>query len=309
MTFDHDYQRLLLDLLSSGDTRPTRAKLASTGQPVGARTLFGRSLSVSLQHSFPLLTLRRMSIRVVAAELLWFLSGSTNAADLRALGSTIWDEWQREDGSLGPVYGAQWRAFHGRDGRVVDQVSRLVDNLRAVKKDPAHPAARRLLLTSYNPADAETAALPPCHVMAQWDVGGWRDGLSCILTQRSADAYLGLPYNVASYALLTHLLAGAVGLTPGTLTVNMGNVHLYDNHVEQARTLLGREPMRPPDLRIQGVSADGLGMTEPRWEDGRFMLHVAPGYGVKRTPIPLLPEHITVDDYEHHPALPGEVAV
>lgn len=304
--FDHAYQRLLLATLS-GQRRQTRTVLRSTGTSVDALTVFAPPpLVLNLTDDFPALTLRRISLKVVAAELLWFTSGSTNAADLRAMGAGIWDEWAREDGDLGPIYGAQWRAFHGRDGRVYDQIAVLVEDIAAVAANPAHPAARRLLLTGYNPADAQVAALPPCHVLAQWDVDHDRRALSCQVVQRSADVYLGLPYNVASYALLTHLLARVSGLVPGTLTHVIGNAHLYANHVDQAHELLRRRPMASPGLRISHVDSTGLVYRDLRWDGQRFGLTCAL---VPRSFLPLQPDHCALVDYHPHPALSGEVAV
>jgi thymidylate synthase len=304
-SFDYDYQRMVIATLA-GQPRPTRAVLRSTGQPVGARTVIGTHLVTDLSAGLPLLTLRSIHWRSVVAELLWFCSGSTNAADLRALGSTIWDEWARDDGDLGPVYGAQWRAFHGRDGRVVDQVDQLVTNLRAVAADPAHPAARRLLLTGLNPADATVAALPPCHVLAQWDVDPIHGTLTCIVTQRSADLYLGVPYNVASYALMTWLLAQMTSLRPGRLIFNFGNLHLYDNHVEAARMLLTREPAHSlPQVRI-GSGPVAMPCVDWRRERG-FVVRPYGGSGGESEA--LRPEDVRLIGYAPGPALPGEVAV
>lgn len=306
MTYDLPYQRLLLAILTEGQRRQTRTVLRSTGQTVDALTLFAPPpLVVDLSAAFPLLTLRRLLFKVASAELLWFLSGSTNAADLRALGSTIWDEWAREGGDLGPIYGAQWRAFHGRDGRVYDQIDALIQDLRAVVAHEAHPAARRLMLTGYNPADAQVAALPPCHVLAQWDVDHDRRRLSCQVVQRSADVYLGLPHNVASYALLTHLLAGVVGLEPGSLTYVLGNAHLYTNHEAQARELLARRPVGAPSLRVAHRSDTGLLYRDLHWSGQRFEL----ASSLVNNRVPLAVGHIAAHDYHPHPALPGEVAV
>lgn len=308
MTYDHAYQRLLLALLTEGQRRPTRAVLPSTGAHVDALTLFAPPpLVVDLSAGFPLLTLRKVSLKVTAAELLWFLSGSTNASDLRALGANIWDEWAADDGALGPVYGAQWRAFHGRDGRVVDQIESLIGRLQATVADPYHPDARRLMLTGYNPADAIVAALPPCHVLAQWDVDPDARTLSCLVTQRSADVYLGLPYNVASYALLTHLLAEVAGLGVGRLVMSLGNAHLYSNHVDQARELLARRATPAPRLVVGHRDAAGLAYSRLSWVDGALVLGCA--LPAVTTTVPLAPEHLRVTGYQPGEALPGEVAV
>lgn len=291
------YLDLLRLTLDTGRPVPTRARLASTGQHVGAREVFAPPpLRVDLRAGFPAVTTKRLAWRAVVGELLWFLSGSTNVRDLQALGVTIWDEWAREDGDLGPVYGAQWRGFHGRDGRAVDQIDRLTSALFSVAHDPAHPARRRLLLTGYNPADVDAVALPPCHVLAQWHLDPDPLTLSCHLYQRSADVFLGVPFNVASYALLTHLFAARIGAGVGDLTVSYGNLHLYDNHEAQACEQLRREPLPLPRLAMPEVTGDS---GNPY------------GFRVKRAGVwvPPVPDDFRLDGYLHHPGLPGEVAV
>lgn len=229
------YHELLRQVLDDGDDRADR-----TG--VGARALFGRQLRFDLAEGFPLLTTKKLHVKSIVHELLWFLSGDTNVAYLRRHGVTIWDEWADETGDLGPVYGKQWRSWTGPDGRTIDQISWVEGEIRR------NPASRRLIVSAWNPADIDEMALPPCHCLFQFFVGGGR--LSCQLYQRSADLFLGVPFNIASYALLTHMMAHVTGLEPGEFVHTFGDVHLYRNHFDQARELLSRTPGRTPRLSL-----------------------------------------------------------
>jgi thymidylate synthase len=209
---------------------------------VGTWSLFGAQLRCDLRAGFPLLTTKRLHWRSIAVELLWFLRGETNVHSLQAEGVTIWDEWADAAGELGPIYGKQWRAWQTPDGGVVDQMSALVANLRR------NPDSRRHLVSAWNVADLPEMALPPCHVLFQFYVG---DGqLSCQVYQRSADIFLGVPFNLASYALLTHLVAQQCDLAVGDLVWTGGDVHLYRNHLPQAQTQLARQPGELPRLEI-----------------------------------------------------------
>jgi thymidylate synthase len=216
----------------------------------GTRSVFGWQMRFDLAQGFPLLTTKKLHLKSIIHELLWFLSGDTNIAYLKANGVRIWDEWADENGDLGPVYGHQWRNFgatrlpggsYARDGR--DQLAAVVRSIRE------NPASRRHIVTGWNPLEADTVALPPCHTLFQFHVG--MDGrLSCQLYQRSADLFLGVPFNIASYALLTHLVAQATGLTPGDFIHTFGDAHIYVNHFEQVETQLAREPRPLPVLKL-----------------------------------------------------------
>jgi thymidylate synthase len=278
------YLDLLGTVLADGEERDDR-----TG--VGTRSLFGWQSRYDLGAGFPLLTTKRVHTRSVVVELLWFLAGRTDNGWLNERGVSIWDEWATPDqtarfgrpaGELGPIYGHQWRNFgasvdeHGRyrsDG--VDQLRHVVDEIRT------NPSSRRLVVSGWHPAEAEAVALPPCHTLFQFYVTG--DGrLSCQLYQRSADVFLGVPFNIASYALLTHMVAHVCGLEPGVFVHTFGDVHLYANHVEQARLQLSRTPRSLPALR--------LAPEVTRLED--FTLG-----------------DVAVDGYDPHPAIPAPVAV
>ena len=230
------YLDLLRDLLERGERREDR-----TG--VGTLGLFGHQMRFDLAEGFPLLTTKKLHLRSIIHELLWFLRGDTNVAYLREHGVTIWDEWADADGELGPVYGRQWRAWPRADGGTVDQIAQVLAGLRA------NPSSRRHLVTAWNPADVPEMALPPCHCLFQFHVG--RGRLSCQLYQRSADVFLGVPFNIASYALLTQMVAQHLELEPGELVHTFGDVHLYLNHVEQARLQLQREPRALPTMTIR----------------------------------------------------------
>ena len=229
------YLDLMAEVMADGDDREDR-----TG--TGARSLFGRQIRFDLADGFPLLTTKRIHFKSVVIELLWFLRGETNIAWLKENGVSIWDEWADADGELGPVYGKQWRSWAAPDGRVIDQMQNLVMALRQ------NPYSRRHVISAWNPADVDQMALPPCHCLFQFFVAKGR--LSCQLYQRSADIFLGVPFNIASYALLTLMLAKVLGLEPGEFVHSFGDVHLYANHVEQAKTQLARQPKAWPQLQL-----------------------------------------------------------
>jgi thymidylate synthase len=225
-----DLLRLVLD-----EGRP---KSDRTG--TGTLSIFGAQARFPLRDSFPLLTTKKVHFKSVAYELLWFLRGETNVRWLQERGVSIWDEWADADGNLGPVYGSQWRKWRTNDGGSIDQIARVVAQIRK------NPDSRRHIVTAWNPAEIESMALPPCHALFQFFV---LDGeLSCQLYQRSADLFLGVPFNIASYALLTCMVAQVCGLKPGDFVLTFGDLHLYDNHLEQARTQLAREPRPLPRL-------------------------------------------------------------
>lgn len=228
-----------LDLLRHVRHHGTR-KGDRTG--TGTRSHFGHQLRFDLAAGFPLLTTKRVHLKSIIHELLWFLRGDQNVAYLRQHGISIWDEWAGADGELGPVYGYQWRSWPAADGRHVDQMSRVLDDIRQ------HPDSRRLMVSAWNVGELERMALPPCHVLFQFYVAEGR--LSCQLYQRSADIFLGLPFNIASYALLTMMVAAVCDLEPGDFIHSLGDVHLYDNHQEQADLQLTRTPRPLPRMRL-----------------------------------------------------------
>jgi thymidylate synthase len=232
---ERQYLDLLADILANGADRGDR-----TG--VGTRGVFGRQLRFDLADGFPLLTTKRVHFRSILVELLWFLRGETNVRWLQDRGVTIWDEWAAEDGELGPVYGKQWRSWTAPDGRVIDQIAALQRSLRE------NPESRRHVVSAWNPADLDDMALPPCHCLFQFFVAEGR--LSCQLYQRSGDVFLGVPFNIASYALLTLMMAQATGLQPGEFVLTLGDAHLYLNHLEQAREQLRRDPRPFPTIRL-----------------------------------------------------------
>ena len=208
----------------------------------GTISVFGYQMRFDLARGFPLLTTKKLHLKSIIYELLWFLRGDTNVRYLQEHGVTIWNEWAGTDGDLGPVYGAQWRRWLTPDGRHVDQIGRVVQEIKQ------NPDSRRLIVSAWNVADVEHMALPPCHALFQFYVAGGR--LSCQLYQRSADIFLGVPFNIASYALLTLLLAQVTGLKPGEFVHSFGDAHLYLNHLEQARTQLARAPRALPSMRL-----------------------------------------------------------
>ena len=230
------YLDLLRETLEHGRERPDR-----TG--TGTRSLFGRQMRFDLAQGFPILTTKKLPLRVIAVELLWFLRGGTNVKWLQERGVRIWDQWADEDGNLGPVYGAQWRAWPDGNGGFIDQVEQA---LSAIRKNPF---SRRIIINSWNVAQIPQMKLPPCHMLLQLHVSGGR--LSGHLYQRSADLFLGVPFNIASYALLLHLMAEQTGLESGELIWTGGDCHLYVNHTEQAREQLQRKPRKLPELVIR----------------------------------------------------------
>jgi thymidylate synthase len=251
----HAYHDLLRRILDEGVRKDDR-----TG--TGTLSVFGHQSRYDLSNAdgalgpttaesgFPLITTKKLHLRSIIHELLWFLRGETNVRSLQEAGVSIWDEWADEDGELGPVYGRQWRAWPTGDGGAIDQVTQLVDGLRN------NPSSRRHLVCAWNVADVPRMALPPCHCLFQFDVSpspdGGPDRLSCQLYQRSADVFLGVPFNIASYALLTMMLARVCGYRPGEFIHTLGDAHLYSNHLEQARLQLEREPRALPTVRIGG---------------------------------------------------------
>lgn len=233
-----NYLQLLDEVLNHGIDRDDR-----TG--VGTRGLFGRQMRFDLSQGFPLLTTKKVHIRSVIYELLWFLKGDTNIKWLTENGVTIWDEWADEDGNLGPVYGHQWRSWQSPDGTTIDQIAHIENQIRT------NPKSRRLIVSAWNVADVADMALPPCHLLFQFYVAG--DRLSCQLYQRSADLFLGVPFNIASYALLTMMMAKVTGLQPGEFVHTLGDVHLYKNHFDQAREQLARHPRPLPKMQINST--------------------------------------------------------
>ena len=261
------YLHLLRHVLEKGVDRNDR-----TG--TGTRSVFGWQMRFDLAAGFPLLTTKKLHTRSIIHELLWFLRGDTNVRSLNAAGVSIWDEWADEDGELGPIYGHQWRSWPTPDGGRVDQIADVVDELRR------NPESRRLIVSAWNPADVPRMALPPCHVLFQFYVAGGR--LSCQLYQRSADLFLGVPFNVASYALLTLMVAQVADLEPGEFIHTLGDAHLYRNHFEQAQHQLGRTPRRLPRMRLDpGVHS---------LFDFRY-------------------EHFRLEGYDPHPHIPAPIAV
>ncbi|HHN67300.1 MAG TPA: thymidylate synthase [Thermopetrobacter sp.] len=208
----------------------------------GTLSVFGHQMRFDLGDGFPLLTTKKLHVRSIFHELLWFLRGDTNIRWLNERKVTIWDEWADENGDLGPVYGAQWRSWPAGDGSTVDQIARVIEEIRT------NPDSRRLIVSAWNVADLPKMALPPCHLLFQFHVADGR--LSCQLYQRSADVFLGVPFNIASYALLTHMIAHVTGLKPGEFVHTLGDAHLYLNHLDQAREQLRRDPRPLPRLRL-----------------------------------------------------------
>lgn len=261
------YLDLLQHVLEHGTRKEDR-----TG--TGTLSVFGWQMRFDLAQGFPLLTTKKLHTRSIIHELLWFLRGDTNIGYLRDNGVTIWDEWADDEGNLGPVYGAQWRSWPTPDGGSIDQISRVVDDIRR------SPDSRRLIVSAWNVGALPDMALPPCHALFQFYVADGR--LSCQLYQRSADIFLGVPFNVASYALLTHMVAQQTGLQPGEFIWTGGDCHLYLNHLEQARLQLARAPRPLPTLRLT------------RHPDSIFDYRY---------------EDFVIDDYDPHPGIKAPIAV
>ncbi len=256
-------QRILADGVEKRDRTGT-----------GTLSVFGHQMRFALDDGFPLLTTKKLHLKSIVHELLWFLAGDTNIKYLKDHGVRIWDEWADESGDLGPVYGHQWRSWPARDGSTIDQIANVIALIRR------NPDSRRLIVTAWNPADIDKMALPPCHCLFQFYVANGR--LSCQLYQRSADVFLGVPFNVASYALLTLMVAQVTGHQPGEFVHTFGDAHLYLNHLEQARLQLSRPPRALPTMRINPAVKDIFGF---RYED------------------------FAVENYDPHPHIKAEVAV
>ena len=227
------YLDLMERILAEGSKREDRTGTGTVG-------VFGHQMRFNLQDGFPLVTTKKLHLKSIIHELLWFLRGDTNVAYLRENGVRIWDEWADESGNLGPVYGKQWRSWQTPDGQTIDQITDVIEGIRT------NPYSRRHLVVAYNPADVPKMALPPCHAFFQFYVADGR--LSCQLYQRSADVFLGVPFNIASYALLTMMVAQVAGYAPGDFVHTFGDAHLYRNHIEQARLQLTREPRPLPKM-------------------------------------------------------------
>ena len=238
------YLDLLRDIMNNGVERGDR-----TG--TGTRAVFGRQLRFDLGAGFPMVTTKKLHLKSIIYELLWFLKGDTNVRYLQDNGVRIWDEWADENGDLGPVYGKQWRSWAAPDGGVIDQIDWLLNEIKT------NPNSRRLIVSAWNPADVNDMALPPCHCLFQFSV--MEGKLSCQLYQRSADVFLGVPFNIASYALLTLMLARATGLEPGEFVHTFGDAHLYLNHLEQAELQLGRAPRALPQMALNPDKSDLYG--------------------------------------------------
>ncbi|APF38049.1 thymidylate synthase [Chelatococcus daeguensis] len=261
------YLDLLRRVLDEGARKSDR-----TG--TGTLSVFGHQMRFDLAEGFPLVTTKKLHLRSIVHELLWFLKGDTNVRYLQENKVSIWDEWADENGDLGPVYGKQWRAWEGADGRTVDQIAWVVDEIRR------NPDSRRLVVSAWNPAEIDRMALAPCHCLFQFHVADGR--LSCQLYQRSADVFLGVPFNIASYALLTQMMAQVTGLVPGDFVHSFGDAHLYLNHLDQAREQLARAPRPLPRLVLNPAVRSIFDFT---FED------------------------IVIEDYDPHPAIRAPVAV
>jgi thymidylate synthase len=246
------YLDLLRDVLENGAEKSDR-----TG--TGTLSVFGRQMRFNLADGFPLVTTKKVHTKSIVHELLWFLRGETNVRYLNDRGVSIWDEWADENGDLGPVYGKQWRAWPTADGRIVDQISWVVEEIKR------NPDSRRLIVSAWNVGELPKMALQPCHALFQFHVAG--DRLSCQLYQRSGDIFLGVPFNIASYALLTHMIAQVCDLKVGDFVHTLGDAHLYKNHLDQAREQLARSPLPPPQIRL---NPDIRSLLDFRYEDIAF---------------------------------------
>ncbi len=242
----HDLMQRVLDTGAAKDDR--------TG--TGTLSVFGHQMRFDLAEGFPLVTTKKLHLKSIVHELLWFLKGDTNIAYLKANGVSIWDEWADANGDLGPVYGRQWRSWAAPDGQTIDQMANVLAMLRR------NPDSRRLIVSAWNPADVDRMALPPCHCLFQFYVANGR--LSCQLYQRSADIFLGVPFNIASYALLTLMIAQVAGLKPGDFVHTLGDAHLYVNHIEQTKLQLSRPPKALPTMTLNPAVTDLFGF---RFED------------------------------------------
>jgi len=263
----HAYLQLMRHVLEHGTRKEDR-----TG--TGTLSVFGHQMRFDLAQGFPVVTTKKLHLKSIIHELLWFLRGDTNIRYLRENGVTIWDEWADADGELGPVYGYQWRSWPTADGRHIDQISQVIEQICNT------PDSRRLMVSAWNVGEIENMKLPPCHALFQFYVADGR--LSCQLYQRSADIFLGVPFNIASYALLTMMVAQVTGLAPGEFIHTLGDAHLYANHLEQARTQLAREPYPLPRMRLNPAVTSIF--------DFRF-------------------EDFTLEDYQSHPHIKAPVAV
>ena len=261
------YLDLLDHILKTGTLKGDR-----TG--TGTLSLFAHQMRFPLNEGFPLLTTKRLHLKSIIHELLWFIQGDTNVRYLRENGVSIWDEWADENGELGPVYGHQWRAWQGADGKTIDQIQNVISQIKQ------NPNSRRLLVSAWNPSDIDKMALPPCHVLFQFYVANGK--LSCQLYQRSTDVFLGLPFNIASYALLTMMVASVCELEPGDFIHTSGDIHLYTNHLEQAKLQLTRIPKPLPKIQI---NTDIKDITQFKYED------------------------FTILNYDPHPSIKAPVAV
>ncbi len=261
------YQNLLRHIMDNGTFKSDR-----TG--TGTTSCFGYQMRFDLQKGFPMVTTKKLHLKSIIYELLWFLRGDTNIAYLKEHGVSIWDEWANADGDLGPVYGKQWRSWTGADGQTIDQITQVINEIKR------NPDSRRLIVSAWNVADLPQMALSPCHTMFQFYVADGK--LSCQLYQRSADVFLGVPFNVASYALLTMMVAQVCGLEYGEFIHTFGDVHLYSNHIEQAKLQLTREPYPLPVMHINPAVKDIFGFT---FED------------------------FTLENYQSHPGIKAPVAV
>jgi len=274
------YLDLLREIRTAGTRKAQRASLRSDGRRPEVLSVFGRQIRFDLAAGFPMVTTKRMPWNAVVHELLWFLSGSTNVTYLREHKVSIWDEWATPEGELGPVYGKQWRCWEGPQGKV-DQIANLIAGIRKVIENPHASEARRLILSAWNPADMPDPKVPTgCHTLVQFNVTEGR--LSSQLYQRSADMFLGVPFNIASYALLTHILAKITGLAVGEYVHTFGDAHIYDNHLDAVDEQLRREPMPLPMLQIVGEI--------PSIDEVKG-------------------EQLKLIGYQSHGRLPGEVAV
>ncbi|MGC6500495.1 MAG: thymidylate synthase [Henriciella sp.] len=259
------YQALLQDILDHGVRRDDRTGTGTLG-------VFGRQMRFDLSKGFPMVTTKKLHLRSIIIELLWFLRGDTNIAWLKEHGVSIWDEWADEEGDLGPVYGKQWRSWAAPGGEVIDQIKWVRDEIMA------NPNSRRLVVSAWNPADVPDMALPPCHCLFQFNVMEGR--LNCQLYQRSADVFLGVPFNIASYALLTMMMARATGLEPGDFVHTFGDAHLYLNHIDQARLQLSREPHPLPEMLLNPDKTDLFG-----WSFDDFTLFGYKAHGHIKAPV------------------------